>query len=229
MIIKTENLSKEFKLGDSIVKALNDVSFSVEKGEMVAVMGTSGSGKTTLMNIIGCLARPDSGKYFLNGEDISRLHKDRLAEIRNRHIGFVFQSFNLISRMSALENVELPILYAGGHDAKKQAVEALESVSLAERMYHEPNQLSGGERQRVAIARALVVKPSILLADEPTGNLDSTKSEEILNIFTDLNNNGLTILVVTHDPDVAQRCRRVLKMKDGRIISDVLNGKGGVK
>jgi putative ABC transport system ATP-binding protein len=229
MIIKTENLSKDFKLGDSIVHALNDVSFSVEKGEMVAVMGTSGSGKTTLMNIIGCLARPDSGKYFLNDEDISRIHKDRLAEIRNRHIGFVFQSFNLISRMSALENVELPILYAGGHDAKKQAIESLASVSLTDRMYHEPNQLSGGERQRVAIARALVVKPSILLADEPTGNLDSTKSEEILNIFTDLNNKGLTILVVTHDPDVAQRCKRVLKMKDGRIISDVQNGKGGIK
>jgi len=229
MIIKTEKINRNFKLGDSIVHALDDVSIEVFEGEMVAVMGTSGSGKTTLMNIIGCLDRPDSGKYFLNGEDVSSLPKDRLAEIRNRNIGFVFQSFNLISRMSALENVELPILYAGGSEARKRAIDSMESVGLAERMNHEPNQLSGGERQRVAIARALVNNPKILLADEPTGNLDSTTTEEILNMFTSLNVKGLTILVVTHDPDVASRCRRIMKMKDGKIISDVTNGVGDKK
>ena len=227
MIIKTEKVNRNFKLGDSIVHALDDVSFEIFEGEMVAVMGTSGSGKTTLMNIIGCLDRPNSGKYFLDGEDVSVLNKDRLAEIRNQNIGFVFQSFNLISRMSALENVELPILYAGGSDARKRAIESMESVGLAGRMNHEPNQLSGGERQRVAIARALVNGPKILLADEPTGNLDSTTTEEILNMISDLNARGLTVLVVTHDPDVAKRCKRIMKMKDGRIISDVVNGRGG--
>lgn len=224
MIIKTENIHKKFHLGDSVVHALNDVSIEINKGEMVAVTGTSGSGKTTLMNIIGCLDRPDSGKYFLTGEDVSGLSKDKLAEIRNSHIGFVFQSFNLIPRMSSLENVELPLLYAGSTDPKKRAEESLESVGLADRMKHEPNKLSGGERQRVAIARALVTKPSVLLADEPTGNLDSKTSVDLLNLFQKLNEDGLTLLVVTHDPDVASRCKRIIKMTDGKIISDTLNG-----
>jgi len=220
MIIRTEHLVKTFKLGDQVIHALDDVSLEVDKGEMVAVTGTSGSGKTTLMNIIGCLDRPDSGRYFLTGSDVSKLHKDALAEIRNKKIGFVFQSFSLIPRTSALENVELPLLYAGNHKAKEAAIDALESVGLGDRMHHDPNQLSGGERQRVAIARALVTKPSILLADEPTGNLDSRTSEEILNIFDSLNREGLTIIVVTHDPDVALRCKRIIVMKDGAIIDD---------
>jgi putative ABC transport system ATP-binding protein len=224
MIIKTENISKIFKVGDSVVKALDGVSFNVDEGDMVAVTGTSGSGKTTLLNIIGCLGKPDSGKYFLTNVDVSNLSKDQLAETRNRRIGFVFQSFNLISRMSSLENVELPLLYAGADDAKSRAVEALKSVGLFERMNHEPNQLSGGESQRVSIARALVTKPSILLADEPTGNLDSKTSGEILELFVKLNNEGLTVLVVTHDDDVAARCKRVIRMMDGQIISDKRNG-----
>jgi putative ABC transport system ATP-binding protein len=227
MIIKTENIVRTFTLGESVVKALDNVSFEIEKGEMVAVTGTSGSGKSTLMNIIGCLDRPNSGKYYLNGEDVSKLHKDRLAEIRNKHIGFIFQSFNLLPRMTAVENVELPLLYAGRKDAKQMAEKALESVALSHRMYHEPNKLSGGERQRVAIARALVVQPSILLADEPTGNLDSKTSVEILNVMQELNSKGLTILIVTHDRDIAKRCKRVLLMKDGRIEADTING--GVK
>ncbi len=224
MIIKTENIAKIFKVGDSVVKALDGVTFSVDEGDMVAVTGTSGSGKTTLMNIIGCLGKPDSGKYFLTDVDVSNLSKDQLAETRNRRIGFVFQSFNLIARMSSLENVELPLLYAGVDDAKARAIESLRSVGLFERMNHEPNQLSGGEKQRVSIARALVTKPSILLADEPTGNLDSKTSREILDLFVKLNDEGLTVLVVTHDDDVAARCKRVIRMMDGRIISDERNG-----
>ena len=225
MIIRTENISKIFKVGDSVVKALDGVTFNVDEGDMVAVTGTSGSGKTTLLNIIGCLGKPDSGKYFLTDVDVSNLSKDQLAETRNRRIGFVFQSFNLISRMSSLENVELPLLYAGVDDAEARAVESLRSVGLYERMHHEPNQLSGGESQRVSIARALVTKPSILLADEPTGNLDSTTSREILELFVKLNNDGLTVLVVTHDDDVAARCKRVISMMDGKIISDKRNGR----
>lgn len=224
MIIRTENLSKIFKVGDSVVKALDSVSFTVDAGDMVAVTGTSGSGKTTLLNIIGCLGKPDSGKYFLTEVDVSNLSKNQLAETRNRRIGFVFQSFNLIARMSALENVELPLLYAGADDAKARAVESLKSVGLSDRMNHEPNQLSGGEKQRVSIARALVTKPSILLADEPTGNLDSKTSKEILDLFVKLNDDGLTVLVITHDDDVAARCKRVIRMMDGRIISDKRNG-----
>lgn len=224
MIIQTEELVKTYVMGTSVVHALDGVSISIEKGDMVAVTGASGSGKTTLMNMLGCLDRPNSGKYYLTGEDVSRLPKDRLAEIRNRKVGFVFQFFNLLPRIDALENVELPLLYAGASNSKKRAREALETVGLTDRMHHDPNQLSGGERQRVAIARALVTNPAILLADEPTGNLDSKTSEEILNIFQDLNSKGLTILVVTHDPEIAQRCKRELRMKDGCIISDVRNG-----
>jgi len=226
-IIKTEKIVKTFVLGDCTIRALDDVSIEIEKGEMVAVIGPSGSGKSTLMNIIGCLDRPDSGRYFLTGTDVSHLNKDRLAEIRNRQIGFVFQSFNLLPRMTSLENVELPLLYAGNPDAMKIAEDTMRNVGLESRMNHEPNQLSGGERQRVAIARALVTKPSILLADEPTGNLDSKTGKEIIDLFVKLNSDGLTVLVVTHDFSIAKRCTRMIQMIDGRIIKDEKMGGNG--
>jgi len=219
-MIKTENIFKTYKIGDSVIYALHDVSIDIQKGDMVAIRGTSGSGKSTLMNILGCLDVPDSGKYFLSQEDISKLSKDRLAEIRNRYIGFVFQSFNLLPRMSSLENVELPLLYSGKKNTKSLAKEALEIVGLSERLNHEPNQLSGGQRQRVAIARALVTKPVIILADEPTGNLDSKTGEEILNLFIKLNKEGQTIVIVTHDFNVAQLCKRKFFMKDGHIADN---------
>lgn len=223
MIIRTRNIFKTYVIGDSQVHALDDVSVDVEEGEMVAVIGASGSGKSTLMNMLGCLDKPDSGIYLLNDYDVSKLPKNKLAEIRNKRIGFVFQSFSLIPRTSALENVELPLLYAGRRDAKERAIEKLESVGLKERMRHMPNQLSGGERQRVAIARALITNPSIILADEPTGNLDSRTSEEILDIFKGLNENGMTMLIVTHEDEVARKCKRVIQMKDGKILSDGMN------
>lgn len=223
MIIQTENLVRIYKLGDSVVHALDGVSLGIEEGDMVAVTGASGSGKSTLMNMLGCLDRPNAGRYLLDGQDVSKLPNNRLAEIRNRKIGFVFQLFSLIPRISALENVELPLLYAGKTGARKEAMEALEMVGLSDRVHHEPNQLSGGQRQRVAIARALVTRPSILLADEPTGNLDSVTSEEVLRLFEDFNKQGLTTIVVTHDPDVAMRCRRVVRLVDGRIVSDTIN------
>ena len=225
MIIATENLVKNYVLGGSTVTALDRVSLSIDKGDMVAITGPSGSGKSTLMNMLGCLDRPDSGRYFLDGSDVSQLSKDRLAEIRNKKIGFVFQVFSLIPRTSALENVELPLLYSGRLSAHREAMDALDLVGLADRVHHEPNQLSGGERQRVAIARALITKPSILLADEPTGNLDSKTSAEVLDIFAALNDNGLTMIVVTHDPDVASRCKRVVRLVDGAIVSDTINRK----
>ena len=218
MIIEAKDLVKLYKVGDSIVHALDGVSLEVEEGEMIAVMGPSGSGKSTLMNILGCLDRPNSGRYILEGEDVSKLPDDKLAEIRNRRIGFVFQLFSLIPRTTALENVELPLLYGGRRSAVKEAKEALELVGLADRMHHEPNQLSGGQRQKVAIARALVTKPSILLADEPTGNLDSKSSAEVLEIFEELNRRGLTIIIVTHDPSVASRCKRIVRLRDGKVI-----------
>jgi len=223
LIIQTENLVRIYKLGDSVVHALDGVSLGIEEGDMVAVTGASGSGKSTLMNMLGCLDRPNTGRYLLDGQDVSKLPNNRLAEIRNRKIGFVFQLFSLIPRISALENVELPLLYAGKTGARKEAMEALEMVGLSDRVHHEPNQLSGGQRQRVAIARALVTRPSILLADEPTGNLDSVTSEEVLRLFEDFNKQGLTTIVVTHDPDVAMRCRRVVRLVDGRIVSDTIN------
>jgi len=224
MIIETENLVKLYRLGDSLVRALDGVSIGIEEGDMVAITGPSGSGKSTLMNMLGCLDRPDTGRYILDGKDVARLSKDKLAEIRNKKIGFVFQTFSLIPRTSALENVELPMLYGGQVNAAREAREALELVGLGDRMHHDPNQLSGGQRQRVAIARALVTSPSILLADEPTGNLDTKTSEEVLDIFTDLNEKGLTTIIVTHDPDVSSRCKRVLKLVDGKVISDTRNG-----
>jgi len=216
-MIEARGLVKMYALGEVTIRALDGVDVTVAEGELVAITGASGSGKSTLMNILGCLDRPDGGQYMLSGQDVSKLPDDRLAQIRNRQIGFVFQTFNLLPRMTALENAGLPLLYAGRSDFRVRATEALETVGLGARMKHEPNQLSGGERQRVAIARAIVMDPKILLADEPTGNLDSATGEEILAIFHRLNEAGRTILIVTHDPHVAGCCRRQIHMKDGRI------------
>lgn len=216
-MIQANNLIKSYELGGQTVHALDDVSLHIHEGEMVAIRGPSGSGKSTLMNILGCLDHPDSGTYFLAGEDVSKLTGDRLATIRNKRIGFVFQTFNLLPRMSALENAELPLHYAGRHDAKEKATAALKIVGLGERMHHEPNQLSGGQRQRVAIARAMVTDPAIILADEPTGALDSRTGEEILALFKELNRNGRTIIVVTHDPNVAAHCQREIFLMDGKV------------
>jgi putative ABC transport system ATP-binding protein len=216
-VITAESLVKTYTLGGGVVRALDDVSFEIKDGEMVAIRGPSGSGKSTLMHIIGCLDTPDSGTYVLGGEDVSRLGKDRLAEIRNQNIGFVFQTFNLLPRMTALENVELPIHYAGRKDARENAEAALKIVGLGDRMEHEPNQLSGGQRQRVAIARAIVTSPKILLADEPTGALDSKTGEEILALFKSLNEQGRTIIIVTHDAAIARHCKREIFLRDGKI------------
>jgi putative ABC transport system ATP-binding protein len=219
VIIEADQLTKTYVLGGDTIRALDGVSFQVQEGDMLAITGPSGSGKSTLMHIIGCLDRPDDGRYVLAGEDVSRLSKNRLAEIRNRRIGFVFQTFNLLPRMSALENVELPLLYAGRHEAKERASAALEQVGLGDRMRHEPNQLSGGQRQRVAVARALVTDPAILLADEPTGNLDSKTGVEILAMFKTLNEAGRTIIVVTHDVGVGKHCNRQIHLMDGKITN----------
>jgi putative ABC transport system ATP-binding protein len=219
MIIEAASLVKTYELGGATVRALDGVSFSVEEGEMIAITGPSGSGKSTLMHIIGCLDQPDSGEYILAQENVAGLSRDRLADIRNRRIGFVFQTFNLLPRLTALENVELPLLYAGNHSAKDKAREALKIVGLDQRMHHEPNQLSGGQRQRVAIARAIVTNPSIILADEPTGNLDSRTGEEIMALFHSLNEQGRTIVLVTHEPDIAKQCGRSIRMLDGRVAS----------
>jgi len=224
LIIEADSLVKTYRLGDSLVLALDGIDFQVEEGEMVAIRGSSGSGKSTLMHILGCLERPDSGTYILAGEDVSKLSLNRLAEIRNQRIGFVFQSFNLLPRLNALENVELPLLYGGKSEAKDRAKEALQIVGLQDRMYHEPTQLSGGQLQRAAIARAIVTDPAIILADEPTGNLDTATGEEIMAIFKHLNADGGTIIVVTHEPSIAAQCGKQVHILDGRIISE--NGKG---
>jgi putative ABC transport system ATP-binding protein len=216
-VIVAQSLVKTYTLGGNVVRALDGISFEIASGEMVAIRGPSGSGKSTLMHIIGCLDTPDSGSYVLGGDDVSRMAKDRLAAVRNQHIGFVFQTFNLLPRMTALENVELPIHYAGRHDAKDRAEDALKIVGLADRMEHEPNQLSGGQRQRVAIARAIVTRPKIILADEPTGALDSRTGEEILALFKSLNEQGRTIIIVTHDAAIARHCKREIFLRDGRI------------
>ena len=221
------NLYKTYELGGQTVYALDDVSLTVDDGEMLAIRGPSGSGKSTLMNILGCLDRPDAGRYILSGEDVSEMTPDEQSAVRNRRIGFVFQAFNLLPRMSALENVELPIQYAGGKGAKERAEAALERVGLSDRMHHEPNQLSGGQRQRVAIARALVNDPDILLADEPTGALDTRTGEEVLALFKELNDDGRTILVVTHDLGVARHCRREIYLRDGKIVPATRSGGGG--
>ena len=219
MIIQAQSLVKTYQLGESYVQALNGIDFQVEKGEIVAITGSSGSGKSTLMHILGCLDRPDSGIYILADEDISMLSSNRLADIRNRNIGFVFQSFNLLPRLNALENVELPLLYAGASEAKDRAKEALQIVGLEDRAHHKPTQLSGGELQRVAIARATVTDPTIILADEPTGNLDTKTGEEIMMIFKQFNDQGRTIIIVTHEQAVANHCRRQIHIQDGIIIN----------
>jgi putative ABC transport system ATP-binding protein len=219
-LIEVESLTKTYELGGTTVHALDNVSMTVKQGEMVAITGPSGSGKSTLMHIIGCLDTPNSGTYRLAGENVAGLTGDRLAEIRNKHIGFIFQTFNLLPRLTALENVELPLLYARRRDAKEQASEALKTVGLADRMMHEPNQMSGGQRQRVAIARALVTNPSMLLADEPTGNLDSRTGKEIMQLVKSLNEQGRTIVIVTHEPAIAEQCGRTVRIFDGRILNE---------
>jgi putative ABC transport system ATP-binding protein len=218
-ILRLDKVTKIYQLGDMEVPALRGVSLSVDLGDFVAIMGASGSGKSTLMNVIGCLDRPTSGSYVLAGQDVSKLNKNRLAEVRNHTLGFVFQSFNLLPRTSALENVELPLLYAGtpSRERRQRATEALAQVGLAERVHHHPNQLSGGQQQRVAIARALVTKPKVLLADEPTGNLDSRTSIEVMVLLQGL---PMTVVLVTHEPDIAAHARRVVVMKDGLVRSD---------
>ncbi len=220
-LIIAHRLVKRYRIGDSDVLALAAVSMQIDRGEMVAITGPSGSGKTTLMNIIGCLDSPDSGSYLLDGTDVAKLSGDSLAKIRSRHIGFVFQNFNLLPRLSALENVELPLLYAGRHDATAAASQALEMVGLGNRLKHEPSQLSGGQRQRVAIARALANNPDIILADEPTGNLDSRAGRDILELFHRLHDQGRTIVIVTHDAGVARHCGREMQIRDGRIVIQI--------
>ena len=224
MIIEARGLVKTYELGGTTVRALDGVDLDVPEGDMLAIAGPSGSGKSTLMHIIGCLDRPDGGKYILAGEDISSLSQNRLAEIRNLRIGFVFQTFNLLPRMNALENVELPLLYAGLRGAKDRAAAALKTVGLEDRMHHKPSQLSGGQRQRVAVARALITDPAILLADEPTGNLDSKTGEEIMQLFDQLYEQGNTIIVVTHEEDIARHARRAIRLHDGLIESDRMTG-----
>jgi putative ABC transport system ATP-binding protein len=221
-LIRAEDLWRTYVMGSEEIHALRGVSFSIDPGEYVAIMGPSGSGKSTLMNLIGCLDTPSKGTYVLRGKVVSQMDDDELAEVRNREIGFVFQTFNLLPRASALHNVELPMVYAGipREERLERARKALEMVDLTPRMHHKPNELSGGQRQRVAIARALVMGPSILLADEPTGNLDSTTGEEIMRVFEKLHQDGNTIILVTHEHDIAAHAHRVLKIRDGRVESD---------
>jgi putative ABC transport system ATP-binding protein len=221
-VIVTRGIKREYDMGGEIVRALRGVDVAIRRNEYVAIMGPSGSGKSTLMNLIGCLDTPDAGEYWLSGNLVSTMADDELARVRNREIGFVFQTFNLLPRATALHNVELPLVYAGvpADERKKRAQAALERVQLGDRMMHRPNELSGGQRQRVAIARALVNNPSILLADEPTGNLDSTTSEEIMRVFEGLASGGQTVIMVTHEPDIAAHARRVIVLRDGMIESD---------
>ena len=222
VVIKTEELVKMYQMGTEMVHALSGVDLQIRKGEYVAIMGPSGSGKSTLMNLIGCLDSPSSGKYWLAGRLVSDLDDDELAYIRNKEIGFVFQTFNLLPRATALHNVELPLIYNGTHAAERieRAEAALRAVGLGDRMHHKPNELSGGQRQRVAIARALINRPSIILADEPTGNLDSKTGDEIMALFDELQSKGNTIVLVTHEPDIAEYAHRVVMIRDGKIFSD---------
>ena len=221
-LLELRDVTKVYRMGDVEVPALRGVTLTVDQGEFVAVMGASGSGKSTLMNLVGCLDRPTAGKLFLDGRELSRLGRDELAAIRSRTLGFVFQSFNLLSRTSALENVELPLLYQGIHsrERRRRAREALERVGLGDRMGHHPNQMSGGQQQRVAVARALVASPKVILADEPTGNLDSRTSVEVMALFQELGRSGITIVLVTHEPDIATFASRVVVVRDGLVQSD---------
>jgi len=226
-VIQVENLAREYQMGAERVQALRGLTLTIRRNEYVAIMGPSGSGKSTLMNLIGCLDTPTAGSYWLSGQEVSRLSDDALARVRNQEIGFVFQTFNLLPRATALHNVELPLVYAGvpSRERRRRAERALARVGLADRMGHRPNELSGGQRQRVAIARALVNEPSLLLADEPTGNLDSTTSEEIMRVFGELHAQGQTIVVVTHEPAIADHAERVVVLRDGRLDSDTRTGK----
>ncbi|MFC2096957.1 ABC transporter ATP-binding protein [Bacteroidota bacterium] len=221
-LITIKDLVKNYHVGTQVVRALRSISIDINKGEYVAIMGPSGSGKSTLMNILGCLDTPTSGQYFLNNHDVSKLVDDQLAEIRNKEIGFVFQTFNLLPRYTALENVALPLIYSGmaKNERRKRANEVLNEVGLADRVTHKPNELSGGQRQRVAAARALVNKPSIILADEPTGNLDSKTSVDIMNLLKDIHKMGNTIIVVTHEEDIARKTNRIIRLMDGEVESD---------
>lgn len=224
-LIEIKNIRRNFVLGSEIINVLKGINLQINKGEYVALMGPSGSGKSTLMNILGCLDTPTSGSYVLNGKDVSKMHDDDLAEIRNKEIGFVFQTFNLLPRTTALDNVALPMIYAGYSKTERsaRATTVLKQVGLGDRMDHQPNQLSGGQRQRVAVARALVNNPSIILADEPTGNLDSKTSVEIMNLFNEIHKNGNTVILVTHEEDIARYAHRIIRLKDGIIESDNLN------
>jgi len=226
-VIEIQNIVKNYQIGTVIVRALRSVTIDIHRNEYVAIMGPSGSGKSTLMNLVGCLDTPTSGVYILNGIDVSKMEDDFLAEIRNKEIGFVFQTFNLLPRYTALENVTLPLIYAGIQKAEreKMAIETLEQVGLADRMEHKPNELSGGQRQRVAIARALVNKPSIILADEPTGNLDSKTSLDIMGLLDDIHNKGNTVIVVTHEEDIARHAARIIRLFDGEVAQDIPNEK----
>ena len=224
-LIKITNIKRDFPLGDEIIYVLKGIDLEINKGEYVALMGPSGSGKSTLMNILGCLDTPTSGTYILNGKHVSEMQDDELAGIRNKEIGFVFQTFNLMPRTTALDNVALPMVYAGHSKSERveRATEVLTQVGLQDRMDHKPNQLSGGQRQRVAVARALVNKPSIILADEPTGNLDSKTSVEIMNLFNEIHANGNTVILVTHEEDIAAYAHRIIRLRDGLIESDTIN------
>ncbi len=224
-VIKIRNIIRDFKLGQETVHVLKGIDLDIKRGEYVAIMGPSGSGKSTLMNLIGCLDTPTAGTYVLNGKDVSKMSDDELADIRNTEIGFVFQTFNLLPRTTALDNVALPMVYAGVSktERNKRATEVLKDVGLSDRMDHKPNQLSGGQRQRVAVGRALINKPSIILADEPTGNLDSKTSLEILNLFDDIHKKGNTVIMVTHEEDVAEHAERIIRLIDGMISSDTKN------
>ena len=219
-MIALEDITKVYRMGKVEVHALRGVSLGIQDGEMAAIIGASGSGKSTLMNIIGFLDKPTEGKYTFEGTDVSQFNDNKLAEMRNKRIGFVFQEYNLLSRATAISNVELPLVYGGTRQRHKQAMEALERVGLAERANHKPTELSGGEQQRVAIARALVNNPSLILADEPTGNLDSVSTEQIISVFRNLNEEGITVVLVTHEMDVAEQTRRIIRLHDGKIISD---------
>jgi putative ABC transport system ATP-binding protein len=219
-VLEVREVTKHYQMGTELVRALSGVSLTIHKGEYVAIMGASGSGKSTLLNILGCLDSPTSGQYFLGGEDVSRLSESVLAIVRGKRIGFIFQTFELLPRATALKNVELPLLYSRAPNRRQRVLDALKRVGLADRMGHRPNELSGGQRQRVAIARALAQSPDILLADEPTGNLDSKTGQEILALFDQLNEEGQTTVIVTHDSSIAERCKRIVRISDGLIVSD---------